>query len=70
MTLTVDRIESGAPDLLRDMERLNLIWLNPPEKLPRHQRAASLNVLTGRFIFPPKNTPNFKPLCGHLALGF
>ena len=32
MTLTVDLIESGAPDLLRDMERLNLIRLNPPEK--------------------------------------
>jgi hypothetical protein len=30
MTLTIDLIDSGALNLLRDMERLNLIRLNPP----------------------------------------
>jgi hypothetical protein len=30
MTLTIDLIESGALNLLRDMERLNLIRVNPP----------------------------------------
>jgi hypothetical protein len=29
MTLTIDLIDRGAIDLLRDMERLNLIRLNP-----------------------------------------
>jgi hypothetical protein len=32
MTLTVDLIDSGALSLLRDMERLNLIRVNPPAK--------------------------------------
>jgi hypothetical protein len=32
MTLTVDLIDSDALDLLRDMERRNLIRVNPPEK--------------------------------------
>jgi hypothetical protein len=32
MTLTVDLIDSGALSLLRDMERRNLIRVNPPEK--------------------------------------
>jgi hypothetical protein len=32
MTLTVDLIDSGALDLLRDMERRNLIRVNPREK--------------------------------------
>jgi hypothetical protein len=32
MTLTVDLINSGALDLLRDMERLNLIRVNSTEK--------------------------------------
>jgi hypothetical protein len=31
-TLTVKLIDSGALSLLRDMERLNLIRVNPPEK--------------------------------------
>ena len=31
MTLTVDLIDSAALDLLRDMERRNLIRVNPPE---------------------------------------
>jgi hypothetical protein len=30
MTLTIDLVESGALSLLRDMERLNLIRVNPP----------------------------------------
>jgi hypothetical protein len=30
MTLTIDLIDSGALNLLRDMERLNLIRVNPP----------------------------------------
>jgi hypothetical protein len=30
MTLTIDLIETGALSLLRDMERLNLIRVNPP----------------------------------------
>jgi hypothetical protein len=32
MTLTIDLIDTGALNLLRDMERLNLIRVNPPEK--------------------------------------
>jgi hypothetical protein len=32
MTLTIDLINSGALNLLRDMERLNLIRVNPPVK--------------------------------------
>jgi hypothetical protein len=32
MTLTIDLIESGALKLLRDMEELNLIRVNPPEE--------------------------------------
>jgi hypothetical protein len=33
MTLTIDLIDSGAMNLLRDMERLNLIHVNtPPSK--------------------------------------
>jgi hypothetical protein len=32
MTLTIDLIDSSALDLLRDMERRNLIRVNPPEK--------------------------------------
>ena len=31
MTVTVDLIDSAALDLLRDMERRNLIRVNPPE---------------------------------------
>jgi hypothetical protein len=31
MTLTIDLIDSGALNLLRDLERLNLIRVNPPE---------------------------------------
>jgi hypothetical protein len=30
MTLTIDLIDSGALNLLRDMERRNLIRVNPP----------------------------------------
>jgi hypothetical protein len=33
VTLTIDLIDSGALSLLRDMERLNLIRVNPPEKI-------------------------------------
>jgi hypothetical protein len=32
VTLTIDLIDTGALNLLRDMERLNLIRVNPPEK--------------------------------------
>ncbi|MDR1220965.1 MAG: hypothetical protein LBK73_15345 [Treponema sp.] len=32
MTITIDLIDSGVLNLLRDMERLNLIRVNPPEK--------------------------------------
>jgi hypothetical protein len=32
MTITVDLIDTGALKLLRDMERLNLIRVNSPEK--------------------------------------
>jgi hypothetical protein len=32
MTVTIDLIDSGALNLLWDMERLNLIRVNPPEK--------------------------------------
>jgi hypothetical protein len=32
MTLTIDLIDSGALNLLWDMERLNLIRVNSPEK--------------------------------------
>jgi hypothetical protein len=31
MTLAIDLIDSGALNLLRDMERRNLIRVNPPE---------------------------------------
>jgi hypothetical protein len=31
MTLTIDLIDSGALNLLQDMERLNLIRVNSPE---------------------------------------
>jgi hypothetical protein len=31
MTLTIDLIDSGAIKLLRELERLNLIRVNPPE---------------------------------------
>ncbi|MDR1178082.1 MAG: hypothetical protein LBK64_04570 [Spirochaetaceae bacterium] len=31
MTLTIDLIDSGALKLLRDMESLNLIRVNPPD---------------------------------------
>jgi hypothetical protein len=31
MTLTVDLVDSGALKLLRDLESLNLIRVNPPE---------------------------------------
>jgi hypothetical protein len=32
MTVSIDLIDSGALNLLWDMERLNLIRVNPPEK--------------------------------------
>jgi hypothetical protein len=32
MTVTIDLVDSGALNLLWDMERLNLIRVNPPEK--------------------------------------
>jgi hypothetical protein len=32
VTVTIDLIDSGALNLLREMERLNLIRVNPPEK--------------------------------------
>jgi hypothetical protein len=32
MTLTIDLIDNGVLNLLQDMERLNLIRVNPPAK--------------------------------------
>jgi hypothetical protein len=45
MTLTIDLIDSGALSLLRDMEHLNLIRVNPPEKTA----AAPQGSLSERF---------------------
>jgi hypothetical protein len=45
MTITIDLIDSGALSLLRDMERLNLIRVNPPEKAA----AAPKGSLSERF---------------------
>jgi hypothetical protein len=44
MTLTIDLIDSGALNLLRDMERRNLIRVNPPE----NTAAAPEGSLSGR----------------------
>ena len=34
MTLTIDLINNGVLNLLQDMERLNLIRVNPPAQAP------------------------------------
>jgi hypothetical protein len=34
MTLTIDLIDNGVLNLLQDMERLNLIRVNPPTRVP------------------------------------
>jgi hypothetical protein len=46
MTLTIDLINSGAISLLRDMESLNLIRVNPPE----NTAAAPEGGLSGRAL--------------------
>jgi hypothetical protein len=48
-TLTVDLIDSGAISLLRDMERLNLIRVNPPERTAGALRLPPKGSLSERF---------------------
>jgi hypothetical protein len=45
MTLTIDLIDNGVLNLLQDMERLNLIRVNPSAKAP----AAQGGKLSARF---------------------
>jgi hypothetical protein len=55
MTLTIDLIDSGALNLLRDMEHHNLIRVNPPvetaaaPKGSLSERVVSRRVLSHRF---------------------
>jgi hypothetical protein len=59
MTVTVDLIDSAALGLLRDMERRNLIRVNPPEKTaPESAKTAAphsptrIGFLKGRIAVP------------------
>ncbi|MDR2759068.1 MAG: hypothetical protein LBB78_06790 [Spirochaetaceae bacterium] len=60
MTLTVDLIDSDALGLLEDMERRNLIRVNPPEKTapPEAEKTAAgcsttrIGFLKGRVSVP------------------
>jgi hypothetical protein len=49
MTVTVDLIDSGAFDLLQDMERRNLIRVNPAEQTaPAPHSTTRIGFLKGR----------------------
>ncbi|MDR1307446.1 MAG: hypothetical protein LBK74_07720 [Treponema sp.] len=49
MTLTIDLVDSGALKLLRDLESLNLIRVNPPETTAAPESSLSKRNLSRRF---------------------
>jgi hypothetical protein len=65
MTLTIDLIDSGTLNLLRDMERLNLIRVNPPA----HDNAGIMGerkTSPGRSTAEKKDTRRSTPLSDRL----
>jgi hypothetical protein len=66
MTLTIDLIDSGALNLLRDMERLNLIRVNPPAHDHTRLAAAEGKTLPDRGTAEKKDTQRSTPLTNRL----
>jgi hypothetical protein len=57
MTITIDLIDNGVLSLLRDMERLNLIRVNPPTEKP----------VAGKKILRERNAESSTPLTDRLS---
>jgi hypothetical protein len=60
MTLTVDLIDSGALSLLQDMERLNLIRVNPPEKTAPPPQGSLSERFAGALRLSPEKYASFQ----------